>query len=266
MITACTVILDDCSDYLPIYLESISTRTKFIDEVLMPKTDSPPSLDEKWEVNGIKFHKFGILKTEDRLKQGIEHGLGLHECIHKAKNDLLLFHDPDVFYYKEVDGFFYDLMIENKLDIVGISHCAATKFGYTFFPYLSNLLLDKKKLPDEKWLEDQMIDNDGETRNGKYLVRSTIPKELKNLFPNPTGDFDTGSNLWLWAYQNDWKWLSFQTTDIHNYTTKFYRGNPKLKLKLKNEKLLYHATSCTAGQEENLAEFERAWQESKEDL
>lgn len=260
MISICTVILDDCASYLPIYKDSILKKTKLVSEVLMAKVDASPEYNLTYFINGIKFIEFGVA-GKNRLAQGVEHGIGLHECIEKASNDYLLFHDPDVFYYTSVDEFFYNLMSHYHLDLVGISHCASLKFAYTYFPYLSNLLLKKSKLPPLSWLEGEIFDEEGVQRDGKYLIRMDSSK-YKSLFPNPKGDFDTGSFLWLWAHQNNWKWLSFQTLDVHNYTPKYYRNNINLKEKLGTDKFLYHATSSTAQNPGTFRDFQEAWNNS----
>lgn len=261
MITICTVTLDDCRHYYEIYKESLATTTKLVNEVLIAKTDSPPSHELKWEKNGIKFHEFGVM--EKRTSQGVEHGLGLHYCLEKAKNDYIMLCDPDVFLYSAVDEFYYTIYNKYNLNLIGVSHCAATKFAYTFWPYLSNMFFKKNDLPPTNWLKDKIDDGTGNKMDGKYLIRITPTKEYAQLFPNPEGDFDTGSLLWLWGYQNNWKWLSFQTTDIHNYTSKYYRGNVKISENIPNTKLIYHATSGTAGQEENFLKFKKAWEENR---
>ena len=260
MITICTVTLDDCNNYYEIYKESLVSKVKLVNEVLIAKIDSPPSHELKWEKNGIKFHEFGIMKS-GRIGQGVEHGLGLHECLDKATNDYIMFCDPDVFLYSAVDEFYYNIYHKYNLNVVGVSHCAATKFAYTFWPYLSNMFFKKSDLPPSDWLKDKIDDGFGNKMNGKYLIRMTPIKEYVHLFPNSEGDFDTGSWLWLWGHQKNWKWLSFQTTDIHNYTSKYHRGNVKFNEKIPNTKLIYHATSGTAGQEENFIKFKKAYGE-----
>ena len=270
MITLCTVILDSVLDYYEIYKKSVATRTKLVSEVFIAKVDSSP-YEKTWHQNGITFHEFGMMCAE-RSSQGIEHGLGLHACIDRAKNvtnDYIMFHDPDVFFYEPVDKFFYDVMTKHDLNYIGVSHCAAAKFAYTFFPYLSCALVNKKDLPSADWLKGHIRAGGkdsayGISLDGKYLIRMDNIPECVN-FPNPNGDFDTGSMLWLWAHQNSWKWLSFQTVDVHTYTTKFYRGSVKIKENFPMRRLLYHATSSTAGNPVTLKEFEEAWGKSSTD-
>lgn len=263
MISVCTVTLDLAMPYFDIYLESLKTRTKLVSEVLIAKVDEPPAFRKDWTENGIKFKMFGCM--DHRKDQGLEHGLGLHDCIDRATNDTLLFHDPDVFFYRPVDEFFYNLKQKYQLNVIGVSHCTATKFSYTFFPYLSCLMVNKSDLPDKTFMEGQIRGENLAEYPGKYLIRM-IPV-MKERFPNPEGDFDTGSYLWLWGHQQNWKWLAFQTIDIHTYTPQYNRGNVKVTEKLGKEKLLYHVTSGTAQhiQPDIVKSFEQAWEESKGD-
>jgi hypothetical protein len=263
MISVCTVTLDSISKYYEIFQQSITQRTKIVNEVLIAKVDDTVDKEKTWEDNGIKFHQFGI-QTKQRLMQGVEHALGLHECINRANNNYLLFHDPDVFFYRPVDEYYFSMMQKYNLNIIGVSHCAALKFSYTFFPYLSSLMVKKNELPNEDWLKGQIIDQDGVVRDGKYLIRMKIP-DLVSDFPNPNGDFDTGSYLYLWAYKNKWRWLSFQTTDVHTYAPLYNRGNVKITEKPDKRKFLYHATSSTVGNEKTWELFKEAWENSNKE-
>jgi len=302
MITLCTVTLELVNSYMPIFLKSVSSRTRLVNEVLIAKVDAPSTLYEEWEIDGIKFKKFGFMddlmsisgqehfprylkemvrhrllgRTElfadvggrsvpkenekhydrntgvftevsptnghFRSGQSVEHALALHECIKRASNEHVLLHDPDVFYYVPADDFFYRLMTKYDLNAIGVSHSGSTGRAFTYFPYLSNILLKKSELPNDDWLNGRIIDDKRLLRKGKFLIRTRIP-EFESIFPNPNGDFDTGSFLWLWSYQNNWKWLAFQTADARLYTTKYYRGSVKVKEKFGNQKLLYQRLS-----------------------
>lgn len=257
MITVCTVILDPVMEYYEIYKKSVAQKTKLVSEVFIAKVDSPP-YEKRWDENGIRFCEFGIMGT-DRCSQGVEHGVGLRKCIERASNEYVMFHDPDVFFYKPVDELYLDLVRKYDLNYIGVSHCTATKFAYTFFPYLSCALVKKSDLPPPDWLKGK-IRVYGRPLDGEYLIRMDDIPEYTQQFPNPTGDFDTGSYLWLWSHQNNWKWLSFQTLDVHNYTARYNRGNIKINEKFNNDKLIYHATSSTAGNPITLDEFIKAWE------
>jgi len=267
MITACMVTLNEIEKYTQIACKSLCTRAKLVSEVIIAKPDSPASFYEEWKTNNITFKKFGTLNL-GRVGQGIEHGIGLQLCVEKATNQYILFHDPDVFFYKEVDKIFMDLMQKYKLNIIGVSHCAAPKFSYTYFPYLSCCLFRKDELPDRSWLPNDIKDDHYNLLPGCFLIRPGLSESLKALFPNPGGDFDTGSLLWLWGKQQNWNWLSFQTTDVHTYSGAFNRGTVKITEKFNpKQPLLYHATSSTCpGTIENTWEkFKQAWEESNDD-
>ena len=60
MISLCSVTLDCLERYFePIFLESVTKKTKFISEVLLAKVGAEPSYYEEWQVGSIKFIKFG---------------------------------------------------------------------------------------------------------------------------------------------------------------------------------------------------------------
>ena len=260
MISVCMVTLDGIEHYTDIACKSICKNTSLVSEVLIAKIDSPLSFKEEWKVGSIEFKRFGNF-TVGRRQQGVEHGLGLHACIERSKNQYLMFHDPDVFFYKPVDKIFMDFMEKYNLDIIGVSHAVSVKMGYSYFPYLSCCMLKKDKLPDQTWLE--IKDEAGEMHPGKLLIRPGLDANIKALFPNPAGDFDTGSLLWLWAKEQNWKWLAFQTADVHTYTGAFNRGSVKITEKFNpKQPLLYHATSSTAANEVTWQQFKQAWEES----
>lgn len=267
MITVCTVTLDQVKTNFEIYLKSVTNRTKLVSEVLVAHVDKTYDYYEELKINDIIIKQFGVQSFTGRQWQGVEHGLGLHACIDRSTNDWLLFHDPDVFFYEPVDEIFYNISLQNSLDIIGISHACATQVAYSFFPYLSCSLVNKRKLPTDKWIKGQIfsVDEPPIRMDGKYLIRMQPVPETINDFPNPKGDFDTGSYLCLWAKQNNWSWLSFQTMDTHNYYASYNRGNKVKSLKLPKTKLLYHQTSCTQNNLNELNNFLNAWEESELD-
>jgi hypothetical protein len=82
------------------------------------------------------------------------------------------------------------------------------------------------------------------------------------MFPNPKGNFGTGVYLWLWAHQQNWKWLAFQTTDVFSYTTSYNRSNFKIKEKIPKQKLIYHGVSGTIKPDEVFERFKSKYEES----
>jgi hypothetical protein len=267
MITVCSVTVNEIDQYLPIFEESIVTRTKLVSEVLIAKADAPLNYQKTWENHGIKFHIFGTLFYNHRLEQGEEHGIGLHECFKKSSNEYLMTCDPDIFFYKPVDEFYYNLLEKHKLQVVGISHCSSIKFCYTFFPNIMNLMLRKRDLPEDDFLKDKIYNQMGNGNiklHGRWLIRIKIPETVQE-FPNPEGEFDTGCYLCYYAKLNNWQWLSFQTMDIHTYCPMHNRGTLKFKTNDK-QKFLYHATSstCPTGHTERFISYMQAWKKSND--
>jgi hypothetical protein len=256
MISLCTVVNANIEKYFEsIFLESIINKTEHITEVLIAKIDADPSFIEEWTVGSIKFTKFGCptLEIVAIIDHGIQHALALHACIDRAKNDLVFISDPDLFFYNPIDKIYLTLMQEHDLHIIGCSHHHSINYANTFFPNQSSMLVNKKNLPDSKFLENKLkkrgyeldppwVDEDS-SFNGKYLIPGAIP-EYAHLFPHKKGLFETSCNLWIVSQENNWKWLSFQTLDCHIYTTlyhKCYHNNGYVKIpKPKNLKLMYH--------------------------
>lgn len=234
MITLCTVTLDRIKKYEDILIESVFKNTKLISEVVLADNDRADGKQE-WVQNGIKFKKIGS-KIAGFDACGDQHALGLHAAMSEATNDLVYWCDPDIFFYSSVDQLYYELKTKYELNVVGCSHHSATELAGTFFPWHGNLLVSKKDLPPTTWMDNNL------RLKGKYLLAGA-GIEFNEKYPNPKGNFDTASALWLWGHEQNWKWLSFQTLDAHLYTTKYYRGNSKLKDRLPMEKLIYHAVS-----------------------
>lgn len=251
MISLCAVTLDCLEKYFEkIFLESILSKTKLISEVLLAKVDAEPSFYKEWQVGSIKFIKFGCPNYQEH---GIQHALGLHACIDKSKNDYVFLSDPDLFFYTAVDEIYFKLMEAHDLNVVGCSHHHSVEHSSTFFPNQISLLVKKSDLPDHRFLENKLkkrgykaSENIVDIRsnfNGKYLVPGAIP-EYVDLFPNKTGLFETGCNLWILSKDKNWKWLAFQTLDCNTYSTLYHKCNIKLP-RPKKQKLLYHCNHGT---------------------
>lgn len=260
MITICSVTLNEIDNYLPIFQESILTKTKLVSEVLIAKADAPPTFEETWQKNGIVFRKFGTQGLNFRLKQSEEHAIGLHTAIKKSANDVLMFCDPDIFFYKPVDEIYWNLMEKYKLNVIGISHSSAARFSFTYFPNVMNLMVRKADLPGEDFLKGQIYSELGPKLDGSWLIRMKL-KDTMDKFPNPEGEYDTGAYLYYWSVLNNWKWVSFQTTDIHTYSLMYNRGNVKLGEKFNRDKILYHITSstCPTGRQERFQTWQEEW-------
>lgn len=160
------------------------------------------------------------------------HPLAMKAAIERASNDLVLLCDPDIFFYAPVDKIYLGLMEKYDLNYIGAAPHLAIEYSSKFFPNILCMLTRKSCLPDEDFLPQF---------KGEYL-RGDRDDSLAPNFPYPNGLFDTGVYLYLWAEQNKQKWLSFYPSDIHLYTTKMYRTNFKLKDRIPQNKLFYHAT------------------------
>jgi len=285
MISLCTVTLDRINKYAEILLDSIKRRTTLINEVLIAQPIDPrkknigDDKDLHWSERGIDFHKLYY-----HCKEEMSHSIGLHHAIDNSskENEYVLFSDPDIFFYPKADEIYLELMNKYDLDLLGVSHHNSTNQAQTFFPYIFNLFAKKSSLPPATWKEDLIkprdvfiynLNNphipfyDHELTPGKYLVQGPMPGYY-HLFPNHDEDnaiYDVSCNLWLWAHEQNLKWISFQTTDCNIYTTKYFRGSIKIKDRLGNRKLIFHAVGSTNERERDWKRFIDAYEESKEE-
>lgn len=227
------------------------------------------------------YNKMAIVK----IKGSFGHALGLHECINNAHGDYIFFCDPDVIFYTNVDEIYLELMIRHNLDYVGCAHETAEKLPYGNFPYLANSLVKKNNLPDTNFLTNYIYFNDclrmpeslecfKELRTqfiqtSKYLIRGCIPEMIDKFQMSIDKimkvDFDTGSNLYIWAIENKWRWLSFLSNDCQNYKTSFYRSNIKLIDRMKPQKLIYHQWGRYRCKPNSFQEFKEVYKKSKEE-
>lgn len=252
MITLCSVVPLDYEEYAKTMLKSVVASTKNVTHVLLARTTTDGNTDviEEWEERSIKFKKF--YAPINISEHG--HALGLHACIDRVETEFIMFCDPDVFLCDGVDELYLNLMEKYNLHHVGCSHHSAVANASSYFPYVMNSVLRKKDLPDENFLKGHLkfrngcimveqlnADDNFELADGKYLLASPVPghwHKLPNIKPNVF--FDATVNLCLYGIENNWRWLSFQTPDAHNYTTKYFRGNFKITDKLPLQKIIYH--------------------------
>jgi hypothetical protein len=264
MISLCSVMLDHMQEYREIFVNSIISKTKLISEVVFTNNSKSPEYFHSWIVHrkmfpSIVFKEYGTA-PETRLASGDEHGLGLNLAIEKTSNEHVYLCDPDIFFYFAIDEFFFNLKEKYNLQAIGVSHHSAIVLCQTFFPWHGSILMSKKDLPNEEFLKNEL------PIKGKYLMAGNgydpvlSPKWItyKNLYPNPEGNWDTSSALYLHAVQNKWKWLAFQTVDTHNYTTQYFRSNIKISERFKKEKLLHHAVSGALQREKIWENFKKA--------
>lgn len=258
MITLCSVVLEKIKHYEKIFLESIVQSTKLVSEVCLCQNDAPRGLYEEWTEKGIKFRRFGNGEEATGWTCGDQHGLGLNAAMNRATNEVVYCCDPDIFFMSAADEFFYNLKEKYELNAVGCSHHSATELAQTFFPWHGNVMMSKKDLPENDFLKEE-----GKLP-GRFMMAG-LGTSKKEIYPNPNGNFDTSSGLWLWAHQRNWKWLSFQSINVHEYTTKFCRGTFKFTERLPMQKLIHHAVSGSI-EVEKWEPYEKAYKAFKESI
>lgn len=283
MITLCSVVPDSkqYNDYANVMIDSLLRRTKLISNVLLavPLTEVDDiKTIKKWTEREIEFHKFHC--PSQNIWYG--HAEGLHSCIDQVTTEYLMFCDPDLFFCSAVDELYLELLIKHNLNYIGCSHHSAVSNAYSFFPYVVNSLVKTSHLPPKTWLKGLLkyrppgnclrlnLENpDWDEPSyadaaGKYLLPSPIPghwQKLPNLKPGIL--FDTSVNLCMWGIEHQWQWLSFQTIDTHNYSTKYCRGTVKVG-KLPPQKLIHH---CVRSLPEQLKEeYEKSLADHEENL
>jgi hypothetical protein len=252
------------------FLENVTTQLRLVDEILVCKTDGEPGFQKEWQVNGVKCTMFSYPTDffwSRRDNQDYEmgtlgkfgHSLGMKAAIDRSKNETVLASDNDLFYYIPADKLYLDLMQAHDLSFIGVSSACALFMSYQYFPCIISMLIRKRDLPGRDWMAGRFrpaklypfVADEGTDYNdpsfppdlvldGEYLCAGVLDREK---FPNPTGSFDTGCHLYLWAKERNLNWASFQADDVHLYMTKWYKTNkPLLKLKVPNKRLLWHST------------------------
>lgn len=236
MITACTVIVNGNKDCLKYMLRSLVYKRSKISELLVCNVVTEKAIEERSETDsGLTVKEFNFVPqgVTPGHEIGYAHALGLHACIDQATNPYLMFVDHDVIFFKRgFDAYMLELFEQHGLWMIGIEHtlkCAAQCYGR--FPTVITSLMHKSKLPPVDFLagkfkyRDCVFSNRPEddyplTKDGLYLVQTPIP-EIAGNFPNPTGIFDVGCNLWYWLNQNNGRWLAFEHDQNLNYSTTF---------------------------------------------
>jgi hypothetical protein len=231
MITLITVTMPVVERYLNFFVES-AKKLSLISEFIICRADMPPDF-EKINGNikevGSKYHK-----ERSGLDMSHDHALALHSVLDiPPKNDLILISDPDIFFYTDVSSFYYELMQKYDLNIIGVARNNPQMYVQGYFPAIFNMLVRRSELPKE-FIKVEIGD--------KEYVDKFFAFDLKwreQPLEKP-GHYDTGCLLEMWGRKNNWKWLSFLTGDVHNYSTQFMTAQPKIKDRLERKKLLYH--------------------------
>lgn len=274
MISIVTVILNRLQPYLDIFIESIFNRLKHISEIIIVNVEKDQSYLNQWFENGINFKLMGgaqqLFKTESPVEFCSQHAFGLHLGLEHVTNEYVMFSDPDIFFNSDVDEYYLNLMNDKKINFIGICGPAALCHGIMFFPTVLNCLVKKSDLPPNEFSQD--VCPLKEMLNAKHelpaylhpMVTNLMSKETTLEFPNPTGHYETGARLFLWSKQQNWRWMSFQTTDQNNYYKNLYRNNFGFKVKLPKEALLYHE-SLSSGFKDKINCFTNAYKKTKEE-
>lgn len=252
------VVPEHYESYAEIMLDSVFKFLNLVSKIYIAR----PTADKNETIISREFkHNKEILRfnapTKDTIMFG--HSIGLHACIDKVETEYTMFSDPDIFYMCRADELYLELKNKFELNYVGCSHHSATSNAYGFFPYLMSSLVKTAELPPKSWMQGHlkyrgsclMLENlnkdeevSYELADGKYLLPGPIPEFAQKL-PNvkPTVLFDTGNSLCLYGAEQSWKWLSFQTSDCHLYTTKYYRTSSSLKVreKFSFNNILWHS-------------------------
>lgn len=275
-ISLCTVTVESLEPYLELMIKSALEKLNLHEIIICTADAHRPEKEE--EVSDVIIrrinlpHDLRLLVSTYSPKEGsLGHALGLHECIDKAQGDYIFFCDPDVIFQAAVDKIYLDFMVKYNLNYIGCVHESYNLFSYKFFPAIINSLVRKDQLPNADFLKDHLHYHSDNCKKatGKYLIPGVIP-EITHKFEIPperfcnTLYFDTGSNLYPWALEKNWRWLSFLSHDCQNYKTSFYRSNFKLKDRIKIQKLLHHQCSRHRSEADCFRKFQQIYEESKE--
>lgn len=269
MISLCVVTLEQIERHIQILLDSVVRNTKHITEVNVVSVNGNKE-HEVHQKGHITIHRWYIeMPAGVCLHAG--HGIGLHYGLERSTQEYILFTDPDVFLKPAVDETYLNLTKEHSLDCIGTSHHNSPGQAGGFFPCVFNFLTKREKLPPKNWLKGELKLRDTHISNiktplsdydidGFWLCPGPLPERWDRM-PNTNGWYDTGCNLLLWAQEQNWRWLAFQTPDCHNYSTKYFRNNFGLKGKLAQKPLIYHAIGSTNMREQEWLDFRNAYLE-----
>lgn len=254
MITLVTTTIPEVERYFEHFKQSLFEYSELITEVVICKAERFRNYTKEWVENGIQFCEIGSLFSENRKGLDISHDhvFALHQAIDYSSNDLILISDVDVFFYDNVAKIYHDLMNEHNLDMVGVSRNNPNWYVHGYFPTVVNMLIKKSKLPTKEFSEQFGISH---FLSFNLEWRTNPPENFKDLFLKPNGHYDTGCLLYPWAIQNGLNWLSFQTIDLHNYSTKYHASKPKIKTP-PIKKLLYHQSASVS--DKAFAEYKTA--------
>jgi len=255
--------------WLKILLKSVTGRTTLINDIQITVNEyfGEPQFAGKISWRGNKVR----ILSNDVNSTNLRHWTALSQSVEHAKNDLVLLCDSDVCLMAGVDTFFYELLGKFNLDIVGVSHYLAVNEAFGFMPNVIFTLLKRSQFEDCHYLRDEVPPwnlTKEQVQSLKFLNFSgACLASKRQYYPNPDGHAETGSNLAAYVNEKKLNWLSFQTTDIHNYTSRFWRSNLK-GLKIEKRPIIYHQSGSAGFVESSrgrnqIDEFKEAFLQSK---
>lgn len=258
MISLCRVCYGaNANNYDDMSIETILKNLKHVSEIITFR-DADSCQPDKEEA-GVKLRNITYPADhpmEDSQHGFLSHAAGLEECVRHATKEYVMFLDNDVIVNSPIDELYLTLLNQHELKFVGVSHHISVNSSVKYFPTVISMLVRKIDLPPDNWLHNK--DNGCCYLYGHHC-------DDREIFPNPQGFFDTGVFLWLWNEKIKGRWLSFQTTNVHVYTTRYHRSNFKFDGKIPVQSLLWHATGGSDSREPYWKAFAEQYELSKSD-
>jgi hypothetical protein len=236
-------------EWLKILLKSVKANATLINDIQVTLNDFDGH--DKYGMVEIRGNNVKIKKDEQNSMM-IRHWTSLSYSIENAKNDLVLMSDVDIFLKYKADEVFYNLMQKYNLDIIGVSHYMGYAQACKILPNVIFTLVRRSVLAEQPaYLDAPILRHFLKTDLDKVKFKNLSPfciESEKSRYPNPDGHFETGSSLALYIKDKKLNWLSFQTPDVHNYSTQYWRSNLKIKDKVEKVQLIYHQTGSVMHQ------------------
>jgi len=243
MISLITVLMDKVAKYFPLFCQSLNNHAKLISEVIICNPHFQQSYNKTWK-DTLHYTMVGSKYTTQRHNFDIsqDHAFSLYEALQHTKNDIILVSDLDIFFYTSVDELYVNLMNKYTLNAIGIARNNPNIYSQGFFPSVVNMMCKKSELPSSGWVKKFNLDFGDNLFSFNTTWRHTRP-HFDGMMPK-RGHYDTGCLLSLWARENKWKWLSFITHDLHNYTTTPCITETNT-IRLPKSRLLYHQSGSS---------------------
>lgn len=250
MISLCVAITDNNTSALQLLLASLQGKMSLISEILVADFNHLGlARDATSEIDGVPVIQF---KYDYPVTNCYAHAIGLHQCIRRAKNDCLITADHDVIILnKNWDKIFFDIFTDHNISMLGLQHYKVVEDqAFKSFPTVITAMLRKSSLPGPDFLdgllkyrysihpeENDPLDDYPVQHENLFMIQTPIPSK-RSLFPNPEGHFDTGCNFWIWATEQNWRWMAFKkknggpsiytTNNVNNFGLKDSFGSQEL--------------------------------------